>query len=118
MSKKITAKAAREIGELFNTITVSRGFTDDANTATPEGRDVWVRWYDNAVEAARTLRDVYGITVPYYTDAIDTPPQSIKWFRMMRERDQQAADRTPEQKTAAAQEWIAGTARSLMRSAH
>lgn len=127
MKTQISKKAAKRIGELFNTISVSRLFTDEANTKTAEGRDQWVRWMDNGIEAARELRDSFGITLPYWTAMIESDEsiekatgfmrQMVKWDQQQAEHEHRRSLMTDEQKTAAAQEWIAGTARSLQRSA-
>lgn len=108
----ISKKAAKRIGELFNTLSVARMFTDEANTKTAEGRDQWIRWMDNGIEAARELANVYGITVPYWADvaASDEGVQKATGFiRMLVEADKAEAERahrrslmTDEQKTAAA----------------
>ena len=91
----ISKKAAKRIGELFNTVTVSRLFTDDANTKTPEGRDLWVRWFDQGAEAARELHESFGISLPYWTDVISSPEAMEKatgFIRMMVKWDMEQAE--------------------------
>jgi len=92
--KAISRKHAEHIGELVNTITVARMFTDPqaCNMKTPEGRDQWLRWHDNAVLAARTLRDVYGITIPGFAEDIDGDAKGTGLIRWMVKCDKEQAE--------------------------
>jgi hypothetical protein len=117
---KLAKKHAANISELFNTITVARMFTDEANTKTAEGRDQWLRWHDNAMAAARELRDEYGITVPYLTERLDAEedkgPAFIRWMVKCDKEAAEAAHRRSLETEQQAIERSRAVARHLARN--
>ena len=68
--KQISKKAAATIGGLFNSINCAKSLMDAADLKTQEGSEQYIRWELNLMEAVAELKTVYGIVVPFWTDAI------------------------------------------------